>query len=158
MVDGWPEAVADRANTYVTEPTWNRVFRGRRRRRCRLLADVAQAILSGKTKLHDLVGSIAGWFASALGVGNVEQQLARELATKIPLPGDEQLVAAARGVQVTGILVCVFNGDDLTRCQCFVDLALTEAKTRIKSLMVTAMGDWRSLAEFRPKDGPLAAS
>ena len=156
LVQGWPEAVADRANTYVTEPTWRRLFKGRRKRSCRVLAKLAAAIIDGKTKLHDLVGSIAGRLASFLGAGPIEQQLARELASKIPLPPDAKLTATARGVQITGILLCVVNGDDLTRCQCFIDLALSEAKSRIKRMLVAAADDWIKLADFPPRSGPLS--
>lgn len=157
LVDGWKETVADRANAYVTEPTWDKLVRGRRRR-CRALADLAKAIFAGKKALHDLVGSFAAWLASVLGFARVEQQFARELATRIPLSPDAKLVAAARGVQVAGVLVCVANGDDLTRCQCFIDLALDEAKSRIHALLVAAMDDWQGLAAFRPRSGPLAAA
>lgn len=158
IVDGWEETVADQAAAYVTDETWHRVFRGRRRRRCRLLAEVAATILEGKKKLHDLVGTAAGWLVSMFGMGSVEQQLARELASRLPLPPDGKLVAAARGVQVTGVLVCVVNGNDLVRCQCFIDLALDEAKTRVKQILSAAAGDWCELAHFRPTSGPLGAA
>lgn len=155
LVDGWKETVADRASGYVTETTWRKVMRGRRRR-CRALARLAKAILAGKKALHDSVGSLAAWIGSALGLTRIEQQFARELAARIPLPPDAKLVAAARGVQVTGILVCLTNGDDLLLCQCFIDLALEETKSRLHALLVAAEGDWRGLASFRPASGPLA--
>jgi len=155
-VDGWQEAVADRATTYVTEPTWERLFRRHGRRRCRLLADIADAILTGKRKMHDLVGWSAGWLLGLLGAGALERQVARELASKIPLPPDAKLIATARGVQVTGVVVCLSAGEDLARCQCFIDLSLSEAKTRVKALLIAATEDWRGFAEFPPKDGPLA--
>lgn len=157
LVEGWKETVADRANTYVTEPTWSKLMR-RDRRRCRLLADLAKAILAGKKALHDLVGSVTARIASFLGFTRVEQQFARELAERIPLPPDAQLVAAARGVQVAGVFVCVANNDDLMRCQCFIDLALEEAKSRVRALLIAGMDDWRDLAAFRPASGPLAAN
>jgi hypothetical protein len=146
--DSWQQAVADRAKDYVTEKTWQELFRRRRRRRCKLLADLASAILVGKKKLHDLVGSVASWFTSLMGGDRVVQAFVRELASSIPLPPDAKLVATARGIQVTGILLCVVNGDDLTRCQCFIDLALDEVKTRVKKILVAAMTDWAGLAKF----------
>ena len=42
---------------------------------------------------------------------------------------DAKLVATARGVQVTGVLLCLVNDDDLRQCQCFIDLSLEQAKT-----------------------------
>lgn len=146
--DSWQGAVTDRAAEYVTEKTWQELFRRRRRRRCKLLADVAAAILAGKKKLHDLVGSIASWFASLISGDRVAQAFIREVASNIPLPPDAKLVATARSIQVTGILLCLANGADITRCQCFIDLALNEAKTRVKKILVAAMTDWTGLAEF----------
>jgi hypothetical protein len=151
LTDSWQEAVADRATDYVTEEIWQQLFRRRRRRRCKILADIASAILAGKKKLHDLVGSIASWFASLMGGDRVVQAFVRQLASNIPLPPDAKLVAAARGIQVTGILLCLANGDDLTRCQCFIELALSETKTRIKKILVAAINDWTGLADFPAK-------
>ena len=52
---------------------------------------------------------------------------------------------------MTGILLCLLNDDDLRRCQCFVDLALEQAKTAVKKLLTTAMEDWTQLARFAAK-------
>ncbi len=141
----------------MTEPTWTKLVRGRSRQ-CRALADLAKRILAGKQALHDSVGSFAEWISSRLGFARIEQQFARELAERIPLPIDAKVVAAARGVQVAGVVICIANDEDLTRCQCFIDLALELAKSRVHALLVAAMDDWRGLADFPPRTGPLAAS
>jgi hypothetical protein len=96
------------------------------------------------------VGSFAGWLTSLIGGDEVTKAFARELATRIPLPPDARLVAVARGLQVTGVLLCVANGDDLTRCQCFIDLALAETKTRVKKILLAAVDDWTGLAAYPP--------
>jgi hypothetical protein len=113
---------------------------------------MASAVLSGKQKLHALVGSLAGWLTSLVGGGDVTRTFARELASAIPLPYDAKLVAVARGLQVTGVLLCVVNDDDLTRCQCFIDLALAESKTLLKKILVAAMNEWTGLAAYPPKE------
>jgi hypothetical protein len=146
--DGWVDVVSERVTDYVTETTWKQLFSRRRRRRCKLLAQMAAAILAGKKKLHDLVGTVGAWLVSLLGGDRVVQSFARQLASNIPLPYDARMVAAARGVQVTGVLLCIVNGDDLTRCQCFIDLALEEAKTQVKKILLAAMEDWIGLAQF----------
>lgn len=146
LTDGWQDAVAARASTYVSERTWRRVLRGRARRRCAALATTARAILQGKTTMHDLVGRSAGSLLGLLGAGAVEQQLARELVRRIPLPPDAKLTAAARGVQVTGVLLCLSRGEELARCECFVDLALAETKEHVKALLLAAVDDWTGLA------------
>jgi hypothetical protein len=142
--------VASRATDYVTKETWHALFSRRRNRHCRKLADLAGAILAGKQKLHDIIGSFTRWLASLFGFGAVEQKLASELSSKIPLPWDDQLVAVARGIQVTGVLLCLTDGRELSRCQCFIELALTETKTRVKKILLTAIEDWTQLAKFPP--------
>jgi hypothetical protein len=62
------------------------LFRRPRREDCKILADLAKAILDAKKKLHEIVGSIAGWVASKLGADALERTVARELAQKIPIP------------------------------------------------------------------------
>jgi hypothetical protein len=148
--DGWEQAVADRATEYVTAETWQKVFAPRgRRRRCTVLAKIAQAVLAGKKKLHSLVGSFAAWLADVVGLRDrAVQAFVRELASNIPLPIDAKIVAVARGTQVTGILLCVMQGDDLRTCQCFIDLALAETKTQVKKILVAAVQDWIGLAGF----------
>ncbi|MER7245476.1 hypothetical protein [Kribbella sp. NPDC000426] len=151
VTDGWREVVGDRASEYVASSTFARLTRNYRRRRCRFLADIAKAILAGKAKYHDLVGGLADKVMALFGTERIERQFVRELVTKIPLPGDSRLVATARGVQITGILLCVLNGDDLSRCQCSIDLALEQAKTAVEKLLTTALEDWTQLARFGPK-------
>ncbi|GAB3808851.1 hypothetical protein [Micromonospora zhanjiangensis] len=149
--DGWADVVSERVTDYVTEATWEQLFSRRRRRRCKLLAQLAAAILAGKKKLHDLIGAMAGWLVSLLGGDRVVQSFARQLASNIPLPPDAKMVAAARGLQVVGVLLCIVNGDELTRCQCFIDLALEETKTQVKKILLAAMEDWTGLAQFPVK-------
>jgi hypothetical protein len=154
VYSGWPEAVADRATSYVSQATWDRLFRGRRRKRCKTLAQNAAAFLEAKDKLHSFVGSLASSLLALLGGGDAAQAFAKELAANIPLPMDAKIIAAARGIQVTGILLCVVNGDDLERCQCFIDLALELTKTQVKRLLVAAADDWIKLRAFPLRVAP----
>ena len=64
---------------------------------------------------------------------------------------DAKIIAAARGIQVIGVMLCVANGDGLTACQCFIDLALAKSKAQVRKLMIAAMGDWVGLRAFPPK-------
>ncbi len=117
------------------------------------MADLAAAILAGNKQLHDVVGKSAGWLVARFGAHAVAQAVARELVFKLPLPIDDKAIAVARGLQVTGIVVCLFDGRDLTRCPCFRDLARTEAKTRVKVILVAALDDWdaqKGFAAFGP--------
>jgi hypothetical protein len=102
--------------------------------------------------MHDLVGWGAGWIAGRFGGGQVVQTLAKELASNLQLPPDVKFIAVARGLQITGILLCLANGKDLTRCQCFIDLAMNETKSRVKKLLAAAVEDWVNLATFPPPD------
>ncbi|MGH3772254.1 MAG: hypothetical protein ACRDRW_12800 [Pseudonocardiaceae bacterium] len=75
----------------------------------------------------------------------VERAIARELVQRIPIPViDQKIVAVARGLQIIGILLCLSQGIPLNQCQSFIDLALTEAKERVKQILIGAMDDWTS--------------
>jgi hypothetical protein len=60
------------------------------------------------------------------------------------------MIAAARGVQIAGILLCVMDGGNLTKCECFIDLAMAETKERVNRILVAAMSDWTGLKRFGP--------
>lgn len=142
----WQDAVADRAAGYATARTWKRLFTRRgHRRHCRALALSARALLRGQQQVHGAIGRIAKDAVAALGGGDVVQAFTAELAAGIPLPSDAKVTAMARGLQVTGVLLCVVSGDNLTNCYCFTDLALTETKTAVKNVLAAAMGDWTAL-------------
>jgi hypothetical protein len=60
------------------------------------------------------------------------------------------MIAAARTIQMAGIVLCLMDQRDLTRCQCFIDLALAETKERASQILETALGNLTRLAEFGP--------
>lgn len=148
VYSGWPEAVASRASTYVSEATWDRLMRGRRRQHCKALAELARNFLGLKDEIHGIFGWLASGVLALFGAGDAARALASELISHLPLPMDAKIIAAARGVQVTGILLCVVNGDDLDSCQCFIDLALDLTKTQVKKLLLVAAHDWTKLKAF----------
>ena len=149
LSSSWQEAVADRITGYA-QTTWERLSRSRRKRNCKALARIARSILDAKTQIHRTVGKLFGSAVSALGAGGPASAFAEELASNIPLPIDAKMIAVARGVQVAGILLCVMDNRDLTKCECFIDLALAETKERVNQMLVAAMSDWTRLARFRP--------
>jgi hypothetical protein len=144
VTESWQETVAGRATDYITQRTWRRLFRTTD---CKVLAKLAAEILAGKQGLHNLVGKTARSLTSLLGRSDYEQALAQELASKLPLPWDAKFVAVARGIQITGILICLADGKNLTHCQCFIDLAQTETKENVKKILTDALDDWAHLAD-----------
>ena len=56
--------------------------------------------------VHKGIGKLIGWLVGKLGVGDAVCAFAEELASNIPLPTDAKMVAVARGLQVTGVLLC----------------------------------------------------
>jgi hypothetical protein len=141
--------VADRATDYA-QTAWQRLTRSRRKRNCKALARIARSILTAKAQLHKAIGWTFGRVVGALGAGNPAQAFAKELAANIPLPTDAKMIAVARGVQIAGILLCVMDGRDLTRCECFIDLAMAETKERVNRILVAAVSDWTGLRRFGP--------
>jgi hypothetical protein len=107
--------------------------------------------LDAKKQVHRTIGSLVGWAAGALGANGAARAFTEELASSIRLPIDAKMIAVARGIQVAGILLCVMDNRDLTKCECFIDLALAETKERVNQILVAAMSDWASLARFRPQ-------
>jgi hypothetical protein len=150
---GWKDTVAGSAADYVSNATADRVFRARQRR-CNGLAHAASELLEANQDLHKGIGWLASRAATLLGATTAVSAFAGELAKNIPLPTDAKIIAVARGLQVTGIAICVANSADLTSCQCFIDLALDLAKSQVRKLLITAEGDWVNLAQFKPRQQP----
>jgi hypothetical protein len=146
----WQEAVTDQIAQYAPT-TWGRLSRSSRRRNCKVLARAARWILEKKEQIHTAIGKMFGWAIGRLGAGDAVRAFTEELVSNIPLPTDPKMIAVARGLQVTGILLCVMDDRELTKCDCFIDLALAETMERVKQILVAAMSDWVNLARFRPQ-------
>ena len=142
---GWQETVADRVAAYAPT-TWVRLRRSSRRRTCKALARLSRDVLKTKTLIHHGAGKLTGWFVSKSGAGDATRAFAEELASNIPLPTDAKMLAVARGLQVAGILLCVMDGKNLERCDCFVELAHTETQERVKQILIAGMSNWVRLA------------
>lgn len=149
LSDSWQAAVADQITGYA-QTTWERLSRSRRKRNCRALAQIAHSILEAKTQIHRTVGKLFGWAVGAVSSGSLARAFTEELISNIPLPFDAKMIAAARGAQVAGILLCAMDNRDLTKCECFIDLALAETKERVNRILIAAMSDWTGLARFIP--------
>lgn len=149
LQDGYAQATIEKASEYLSEETMKRLEREWHGKSCRGLARIAKIIISFKSKLHGIVGDWAARTYALFRSGKLEGMIVREIAAKIPLPWDHKLVVAARGTQVIGISMCFLNGDDLTKCQCFIDLVLDEGKEFLGKLIQAGMKDWIGLSEFR---------
>jgi hypothetical protein len=153
LSDSWQAAVADRITGYA-QTTWERLSRSRRKRNCKALAQIARSILEAKTQIHRTIGKLFGWAVAVAGASDAARAFTEELISNIPLPFDAKMIAVARGVQVAGILLCVTDNRDLTKCECFIDLALTETKERVNQILIAAMSDWTGLAQFSTGSSP----
>jgi hypothetical protein len=156
LADGsWEQAVADRL-TDLAGDAWQRLKRSRRRHRrnCKKLAQMARTILKAQDQIHRLAGELATQGASVADVRGPALDFTRELVKRIPIgPVDAKLTAAARTIQIAGIALCLMNGRDLTRCECFIDLALAETKQRVSQILDMRLTNWAELsriAENRP--------
>jgi hypothetical protein len=153
--EAWRDEVADRL-TGKAGDAWQRLARSSRRRRyCKALARMARTILKTKDRLHDLAAELAGDAFSVAGVHGPALDFTKELVKRIPLPFDAKMIAAARTIQMAGIVLCLMEGRDLTRCDCFIDLALAETKERVSQILETRLANWAELASFGP--APTAA-
>lgn len=146
MLGGWTAAVAEQGAAIIDEVPWEQLCGRMSPPDCRVLAWLAAAALKGNNWLHKQVGSVAEALAARAGLGGRPRRFASALGERLPLPQDADVAATARGLQVTGILVCVSAGRDLRECRCFVDLAVDETKERVKQLLEVATRDWVQLA------------
>ena len=143
--------MADRVTDYA-QTTWQRLSRSRRKRNCKKLAKMAREILKGRDQIHKLAGELAGDAASVVGVKGAALDFTKELVANIPLnPIDAKMIAVARSIQITGILLCVMDNRDLAKCECFIDLAKAETKERVNRILIAGMSDWTGLARFGPQ-------
>lgn len=141
--DGGESAIAQRAAEYVSEETWKALLYKYRSGGCDDLAKLARQILEGKKKLHDLVARAAGGLLGILGRSRIERLFAQEVARNIPLPMDGKLAAAARGLQIAGIYICLVGDQQISECACMQDVVKTEGKARFKKLLESSIEDWR---------------
>jgi hypothetical protein len=149
LADSWQAAVAERITDYA-QTTWKRLLRSRRKHNCKALARMARAILGAKDDIHKLAGQLSGQAASRFGVKGAARAFTEELVSNIPLkPIDAKMISVARGIQITGILLCLMDNRNLTECQCFIDLALAESKERVNQILIAGMSEWTGLAQFR---------
>jgi hypothetical protein len=149
--NGWQETATDQIVAYAPT-TWIRLRRSSRRQTCKALARLARSVLTAKTLIHKGVGKLTGWLADKLGAGDATRAFAEELASNIPLPTDAKMVAVARGLQVAGIVLCLMDGKNLERCDCFVALVRTETEERVKQILIAGMSNWADLARFPSRD------
>jgi hypothetical protein len=106
--------------------------------------------LKGKDWVHDRIGQMAGSLLEWLGTPRIARAFGRELAKRIPMPWEHQCIVVARGMQIAGIVICVLNDRDLTRCDCFVDIVIGEGKERVEELLRKAAENWRHLDQLVP--------
>jgi hypothetical protein len=119
---------------------------------------MARTILKAKDQVHQLAAELASQAASVAGVRGAALEFTRELVKSIPIvPVDAKLTAAARAIQMAGIALCLIEGRPLAKCDCFIDLALTETKERVSQILQTRLANWAELARSGPAPAALQA-
>jgi hypothetical protein len=141
-------AAASRAEYYAGDKIWSQLTKDWSGRNCRWLAHLARITLDGKDWLHGRVGKVVVVGLELLGMPHIVCLFGKELAQRIPMPWDHQLVVVARGMQIAGITICVLQGKELARCSCFVDVVVAEGKERMRQIVVKAVDNWRELSEL----------
>jgi hypothetical protein len=139
--DGAIEATADRIADRVSRDAWNALRRRWGLFRCKWMARLAQQILDAKAQIHKTVADVA-MLKWRTPLHAPEHLFAHELIKSIPLPGDEQFIAAAYGLRVAGVCICVMQGISLRKCACFQPLALEYTKEQVKSILVSSGTEW----------------
>ncbi len=152
ITSGAIDTVVNRAAGYVGDEIWSELTRDWRGRNCKGLARLARMTLRGKDWVHGRIGLLAGSLLEWIGTPRIAQVFGRELAKRIPMPWDHQCIVLARGMQIAGIVICVLNDRGLARCDCFVDVVITEGKERVEELMQKAAESWLQLDQLIPSN------
>jgi hypothetical protein len=148
--DGWVELVATRSGEYVDGQLLQRIRGQWKTGNCRFLAKLARGALNFKKQVHEAVGDYVARAVALTTGSRLLREFAKQLAARIPLFGDEQAVAVARGLQLTGIYMCLWSERNLEDCACFKDLVLNKTKEEVENLIREATVNWEGLG--RPKN------
>ncbi|MEV2195840.1 hypothetical protein AB0I02_33440 [Streptomyces phaeochromogenes] len=143
---GAVEAISARAATYATDKAWDALVDAYRRPGgCDDLAEAARELLKLRRQLHEALGGGVAAAVESVGGTALMAVFARELASRLTMPFDAQVAAAARGLQIAGICVCLLTGADLAECACLRDVARAEGEKQVEVLARSALEDWRYL-------------
>ena len=121
-------------------------------KQCKNIAKLARSLLDVKNYFYEILADIVNWAAGKLGWGSTARIFACQFVNLVPALGFAKITAAGRILQLTGICLCVMNGESLVDCECLHDLVIFETKEAINRLLTTAGHDWRLLAKW-PRDG-----
>jgi hypothetical protein len=94
--------------------------------------------------VHLGVGRFAGFITELCSPSaRLGRSLVEEIAARVPLPYvDDTATIAARGIQATGITMCLLTGQALIECECFVDVVTAEGSDRVAEVLRQAAMDW----------------
>jgi hypothetical protein len=136
------DVISARAAKYATEEVWRALVEQHQRPGgCADLAQAARALLDMRKKIRAYAtGAMPGAHPFA------EAFVVEVLSRLVMLPFEAQLAAAARGLQIAGICVCVLRGE-LADCACLKDVLKVEGEGKVEALGAGAMEDWRELPD-----------
>lgn len=140
--EGWRDVAATRLETMLSVEIWPDFWENRNGTICDTLAAAARTILNAKAIVEDAVGNAAASVVAQAGGGTLQCELARQgaklLIRKIPLPGQADLVATARGLQATGIVICL-GTNRIERCRCLADVEEEVGQAALKDALRNAL-------------------
>ena len=125
----WEAAVADRISDYA-QTSWQRLSVVPAETKLRGAGTHSPIDPGRKAQIHRLVGKLVGWAHALLALAGLPAPSPKNWHRTFRSPIDAKMIAVARGIQVAGILLCVMDNRELTKCECFRDLALAETKER----------------------------
>lgn len=139
LTDGWKNAVAEQLAKILNGDFWKSVPRRWRRIHpdCQLLADLANVMERTRRSVHDTIAAMAKKGLGLFRRPTLEQRIAAEFARRIPLPGEEHVVAVIRTLRIYGVWVCLPNGINyvITRCPCFIPVAKDTTEEELKRVL-----------------------
>ncbi len=140
--NGAINAAADRVAGHVSDDAWKTLYRKWRPFRCKWLAELARELLETKAAIHAAFADVSLKLSGRTFRHEPERIFANQLLRNIPLPGDEQFIAAAHGVRLIGVYLCAVQERDLVNCACFRPLAVERSKEEVKQYLITTGTSW----------------
>jgi hypothetical protein len=121
--DGWQHAVAAQAADAVDATDWTRCVGDVAA--CRDLAATANWLSTQRKQFAEARGEAAGWITEHVTAQPFAATVAKQLAMRVKVPGEDAVVATVQVLRVMGVYVCARRGR-LAHCACLRAFAVDD--------------------------------
>ncbi len=144
LAEGLDQALSGLVVDYLGKVEQRRLQRraARSGMNCQPLADAAKALLDLGDTSHQMIGRAIGDLLPP-GTPPFVRKLASKVGDKLPQPWDAKITAAARGLQVLGIYLCMIQLLPPAQCACLMVLTTAVSTEVVKEKVANLIHDAR---------------